>query len=88
MPAGTAGARGPVLKIPLDLDEQSPTGEEGPDSVTVLDAHLLVPSTLHDAGDAHRVVAVALVNLHLQSGLGEPRVDADDGQPQLIQLGP
>jgi hypothetical protein len=40
-----------VLKIPLDLNEQSSANEEGFDRVTVeiFDAHLLIPSTLHDA---------------------------------------
>jgi hypothetical protein len=42
---------------------------------------------LHDAGYAYGIVAVALVDLHFQSRLGVPGVDADDGQPQLIQLG-
>jgi hypothetical protein len=42
----------------------------------------LIPSTLHDAGDAHGIVAVALVDLHFQGRLGVPGVDTDDGQPQ------
>ena len=57
-------------------------------TVEVFDVYLLVPSALHDAGYSHRVVAVTLVDLHLQSGLGMPGIDADDGQSQLIQLGP
>jgi hypothetical protein len=39
---------------------------------------------LHDAGDAYGIVAVALVDLHSQSRLGVPGVDADDGQPSLF----
>ena len=79
-----------VLNIPLDLDEQSSADKKSFDRVTVeiFDADLLVPSTLHNASDAHGVVAVALVDLHLQSRLGMPGIDADDGQPHLIQLGP
>ena len=79
-----------VLKISLDLDEQGSADEKGLDrvAVEVFDAHLLVPSALHDPGDAHGVVAVALVDLQLQSSLGMPRIDADDRQSQLLQLGP
>jgi hypothetical protein len=79
-----------ILEIPLDLDEQSSADEESLDRVTVevFDAHLLIPPTLHDAGDTYGIVAVALVDLHLQNSLGVPGVDADDGQSQLIQLGP
>jgi hypothetical protein len=79
-----------VLNIPLDLDEQSPADKKGFDRVTVeiFNADLLVPSTLHDACNAHGVVTIALVDLQLQSRLRVPGIDADDGQPQLIQLGP
>ena len=47
-----------VLDISLDLDEQSSANEERLDRVTfeIFDANLLVPSTLHDACDAHGVV--------------------------------
>jgi transposase len=70
-----------VLNIPLDLDEQSSANKNGFDRVTVeiFDANLLVPATLHDPGDAHSIVAIALVDLHLQSRLGMPGIDADDG---------
>jgi hypothetical protein len=70
-----------ILEIPLDLDEQSPAHQESLDRVTVevFDAHLLIPSTLHDAGDAYGIVAVALVDLHFQNGLRVSGVDADDG---------
>jgi hypothetical protein len=59
------------------------TDEESPDRATVevFNAHLLIPSTLHDAGDAYGIVSVALVDLHFQSRLSVPGVDADDGQP-------
>jgi hypothetical protein len=79
-----------VLEISLDLNEQRSADEEGFDRVTIeiFDADLLVPSTLHDACDAHGVVAVALVDLHSQSRLRMPGIDADHGQAQLIQLGP
>ena len=77
-----------VLEIPLDLDEQGSADEESLDRVTVevFDAHLLIPSTLHDAGDAYGVVAVALVDLHFQSSLGVPGVDTDDGHPTYLTL--
>ena len=79
-----------VLKILLDLDEESSADQKSFDRVTVevFDANLLVPSALHDASDAHGIVAVTFVDLHLQSGLGMPGIDADDGQSQLVQLGP
>ena len=79
-----------VLKISLDLDEQSSADKKGFDCVTVeiFDADLLVPSTLHNARNAHGVVTVALVDLHLQSRLRMPGIDADDRQPHLIQLSP
>ena len=55
--------------FPLDLNEQSSADEERLDRVTVeiFDADLLIPSTLHDARDAHGIVTVTLVDLHLQS---------------------
>src|SRR6516162_9684463 len=79
-----------VLNIPLDLDEQSPADKKGFDRVTVeiFDADLLVPSTLHDACNAHGVFTVTLVDLQLQSRLRMPGIDTNDGQSQLIQLGP
>jgi hypothetical protein len=66
-----------ILEIPLDLDEQSAAHQESLDrvAVEVFDAHLFIPSTLHDACDAYGIVAVALVDLHFQSRLGVPRVD-------------
>src|SRR6516225_10023042 len=57
-------------------------------TIEIFDADLLVPSTLHDACDAHGVVAVALVDLHFQRRLRVPGIDADDGQPNFVQLGP
>ena len=56
-------------------------------TIEIFDANLFVPTTLHDARYAHGVVSVALVDLH-QSRLRMPGVNADDGQPHLIQLGP
>src|SRR5690242_6123542 len=57
-----------VLKIALDLDQQRPAREQCLDSVAikVLDVHFLEPAGLHDACDASRIVAVVLVDLHLQ----------------------
>ena len=58
-----------VLNIPLDLDEQGSADEKGFDRMTVevFDADLLVPSALHDPGNAHSIVAVTFVDLHLES---------------------
>jgi hypothetical protein len=36
-----------------------------------------------DSNLGYRVIAVALVDLHLQRRLGVPGIDADDGQSQL-----
>ena len=60
-----------VLKIPLDLNEQSSADKKGFGRVTVetFDVDFLVPPTLHDAGDSHRVVTITLVDLHLQNCL-------------------
>ena len=79
-----------VLKIPLDLNEQSSADKKGFGRVTVeiFDVDFLVPPTLHDARNAHSVVTITLVDLHLQNRLRMPGIDADDGQPNLIQLGP
>ena len=61
-----------VLEITLDLDQQRTARQQRPDRVAVeiLDAHLLKPAGLHDAGDAGRIVAVTLVDLHLEHRLG------------------
>ena len=68
-----------VLEIALDLDQQRPAGQQRPDRVAVdiLDVHLFEPAGLHDTGDPDGIVAVALVDLHLEHGLGVPRVDTD-----------
>jgi hypothetical protein len=51
-----------ILEISLNLDEQSSADEKSLDSVTVevFNAHLLVPSALHNARDADSVVAIGL----------------------------
>ena len=69
---------------------QSPAAEKRSDGMAIerLDADLLVPAALHDAGDTGGVVAIAFVDLHFQGGLGVPGIDANDGQPALVQLGP
>jgi len=41
-----------------------------------------------NAGNAGGVVAIALIDLHLQGSLGVPGIDANDGQPALVKLGP
>ena len=49
-----------VLEIALDLDQQRPARQQRPNRVALeaLDAHLLKPAGLHDAGDAGRIAAV------------------------------
>ena len=52
---------------------------------------IITTGTIADPDDArytNRVVTVTLVDLHLQSRLRMPGIDADDRQTQLIQLGP
>ena len=77
-------------RFSLDLDEESSADQKSFDRVTVevFDANFLIPSALHDASDAHGVVAVTFVDPHLRSSLGMPGIDADDGQSELVQLGP
>src|SRR5947209_19391727 len=64
-----------VLEITLDFDQQCPARQQRPNRVAieVLDAHLLKPAGLHDAGDASRIVAVTLIDLHLEYRLGMAR---------------
>ena len=79
-----------VLDTALDLDQQRPAGQQCPDRVAVdiLDVHLLEPTGLHDAGDTDSIVAVALVDLHLENGLGMARVDTDHRQTKSLKLSP
>src|SRR5712675_975915 len=79
-----------VLEITLDLDQQCPARQQRPNRVAieVLDAHLLKPAGLHDAGDASRIVAITLIDLHLEYSLGMARVDTDHRQAKLFELGP
>ena len=59
------------LLITLDLDQQRPAHQKRLDQVAVdiLNAHLLEPAGLHNAGDAGSIVAVALIDLHLEHSL-------------------
>jgi hypothetical protein len=57
-------------------------------AIKVLDAHLLKPAGLHDAGDADRVVAVTLIDLHLEYRPGMASVDTDHRKAKLLELGP
>src|SRR2546423_14012684 len=79
-----------VLEIALDLDQQRPARQQRPNRVAIeaLDAHLLNPASLHDAGDAGRIVAVTLIDLHLEYRSGMARVDTDHRQAKLFELGP
>src|SRR5262249_50318333 len=53
-----------------------------------LDANLLEPAGLHDAGDTGRIVAVTLIDLHLEHRLGMARIDTDHRQAKPLELGP
>ncbi len=53
-----------------------------------LDLDLLVPTALHDPGQAHGIVAVALVDLHRQRRLGMTGIDADHRQAERPELMP
>src|SRR6476620_2124530 len=79
-----------VLDVTLDLDQQRPARQQRPNRVAIgaLDAHLLQPAGLHDTGDPASIIAVALIDLHLEYRLGVARVDADHGQAKLLELGP
>jgi hypothetical protein len=57
-------------------------------AVDILDVHLLEPAGLHDAGEPDSIIAVALVDLHLEHGLGMARVDTDYWQAKSLKLGP
>ena len=57
-------------------------------AIEVLDAHLLKPAGLHDAGDAGRIVAVTLIDLHLEYSPGMARADTDHRKAKLFELGP
>src|SRR5207244_7663459 len=78
-----------VLEITLDLDQQCSARQQSPNrmAIEVLDAHLLKPAGLHDAGDAGRVVAVTLIDLHLEYRPGMACVDTDHRQPKSLALG-
>src|SRR6516162_6490121 len=79
-----------VLEIALDLDQQRPARQQRPNRVAieVLDAHLLKPAGLHDAGDPGSIIAVALIDLHFEYRLSVARVDADHRQAKPLELGP
>jgi hypothetical protein len=44
--------------------------------------------TPHDAGDTGRIVAVTLIDLHLEYRPGMAGVDTDHRQAKLFELGP
>src|SRR5262245_28204571 len=79
-----------ILEITLELDQQRPARQQRPDrmAIKVLDAHLLEPAGLHNAGDPGGIIAVALIDLHLEYRLGMARVDADHWQAKSPELGP
>ena len=51
------------------LQRQCPGSTPRDVAVEVLDPHFFEPASLHDAGDAGGVAAVALVDLHLEHRL-------------------
>src|SRR6266581_7447304 len=57
-------------------------------AIEIFDAHLFEPAGLHDASDTSRIVAVTLIDLHLEYRLGMARVDTDHRQAKLFELGP
>jgi hypothetical protein len=79
-----------VLKIALDLDQQRPARQQRSDrmAVDILDVHLFEPTGLHDAGDPDSIVAIVLVDLHLEHRFGMARVDADHRQAKSLKLSP
>src|SRR6476646_5308111 len=79
-----------VLKIALDLDQQRSARQQCLDRVAikVLDTHFLEPAGLHDACDASRIVAVVLVDLHLQHRFCMASIDTDYWQVKPRELGP
>src|SRR5215467_12503176 len=79
-----------VLKIAFDLNQQRPARQQRLDCVAikVLDAHFLEPAGLHDTSDAGCIVAVALVDLHLEHRFGMACIDADYRQAKPLELGP
>src|SRR3974377_819541 len=83
-------ATGLGLEITLVLDQQCPARQQRSDrvAVEVLDVHFLEPAGLHDASYAGRIVAVALVDLHLEHCLSMARIDADYRQAKSLELAP
>ena len=57
-------------------------------TIEILDVDLLEPAGLHDAGDANRIVTVALIDLHLEHSLGMACINTDDRYAEPLELGP
>ena len=57
-------------------------------TIEILDANLLEPAGLYDAGDASRIVAIALIDLHFEHRPGVTRIDTDHRKAQSLELGP
>src|SRR5215467_2188173 len=74
----------------LILISNARLGQQRPNRVAieVLDTRLLKPAGLHDAGDPGRIIAVTLIDLHLEYCPGMTRVDTDHRQAKLFELGP
>src|SRR5215469_4665751 len=48
--------------------------------IEILNANLFEPAGLHDAGDTGRIIAVTLIDLHLEHRLGMARINTDHRQ--------
>src|SRR5262245_66614312 len=68
-----------VLEIALHLDQEGATLQKRTHRMTIQtpDANLLVPTALHDPRNTKGIIAIALVDLHLQHRLGLTGIDAD-----------
>jgi hypothetical protein len=73
------------MKIELAVDAMELAAHV---AVDILDMHLLEPTRLYDARDPDSIVAVAVVDLHLEYRLGMTRVDTDHWQAKSLERGP
>jgi hypothetical protein len=78
----------PNSKIALDLDEHGPARQQRANSVAIeaFEANLFEPACLHDARDAGSVVAVALIDLHLEHRFRVPSINTDHRKPNCSQF--
>jgi hypothetical protein len=69
-----------ILEIALHLDQEGTALQKSTRCMTIesFDANLLVLTALHDPCNAEGIIAITLVDLHLQYGLGMSGIDTDD----------